>query len=64
MKFSHIDLALVVYYRPWPLTMFRSRKLFRFVGRPTPDLKGTIYDKQPAGDMEKDFDSLIAPHDE
>jgi hypothetical protein len=54
-----IDLAIVVYYRPWPFTFLRFHKLFRFVGRPTSDLKGTIYDRQPSAPLENDFNELL-----
>jgi hypothetical protein len=58
-KLDVVDLAIAVYYRPWPFTFLRIHKLFRFVGRPTPDLKGTIFDKQPSAPLENDFNELL-----
>lgn len=54
-RFTHIDIAVVVYYRPWPFTMFRSHKLFRFVGRPGPNFNSTIWDRQPSDELASDF---------
>jgi hypothetical protein len=58
-KFVHIDLAVVIYYRPWPFVMFRAHKLLRFVGSPGADLHSTIWDKQPSSDMERDFENWL-----
>lgn len=40
------DLAIVVYYRVWPLTFYRDHKLFRFVARVGQD-GAVVWDKQP-----------------
>jgi hypothetical protein len=50
-RLSENDIALVVYYRPWPFTLFQSYKLFRFAGHPSSDLNYTIYEQQPSSDL-------------
>jgi len=52
------DLAIVVYYRFWPFTFYRSRRLFRFVARPGRQNE-IIWEKQPSGVIEPDFDKFI-----
>ncbi len=47
---KEIDLGIIVYYRPWPLTFIESHQIFRFVGHPTGDVL-TWYKQVPA-DME------------
>jgi len=55
------DLAIVVYYRAWPFTFYRDRRLFRFLSRIQND--GTvIWEKQPAAVLEPDYDRFIAAH--
>lgn len=51
-----IDLAIVVYYRPWPFTFLRSRKMFRFVERGSGSQ--IFWDKQPSTPMEREFDEF------
>ena len=62
LRLIHNDLALVIYYRPWPFTRFQCYKLIRFVGKAAPGLKYTIYEEQPSGDLEKDFESSGFAH--
>jgi len=56
------DLAIVVYYRPWPFTLIRRHRLFRFVAR----ISGSgnvVWDKQPTPEqMETDYDAFIQAH--
>lgn len=54
---SNIDLVVVTYYRPWPLTFLRFRKFFRFVGRNN----GTrlYWVRQPSNGVDKEFDDSI-----
>lgn len=54
---SSIDLCVVAYYRPWPFTLRRSRKFFRFVGRN--DGSTLNWFKQPPGDAEEVFDKHL-----
>ena len=56
------DLAIVVYYRPWPFTLIRRHRLFRFVARIGGN--GTVdWDKQPTTEeMERDYDSFVKQH--
>lgn len=59
MPFVSMDLAIVVSYRPrpWPFTLFRQRKFFRFLTRPN---NGTVvWDEQAPGLIERDFDSSV-----
>ena len=50
------DLAIVVYYRAWPFTFYRDRRLFRFVAR-LGKRGEVIWEKQPSGILEADFDN-------
>lgn len=49
------DLAIVVYYHPWPFVFLNSRHFFRFVSR-TVSPGVTIWEKQPSQIIEKEFD--------
>lgn len=52
---ARADLAIVVYYRPWPFTFYRDRRMFRFVSHA--GKQGEItWEKQPSGALEPDFD--------
>lgn len=53
------DLAIVVYYRTWPFTFYRTHKLFRFVARIGSNGE-VVWDKQPADALEADYDEFIA----
>jgi hypothetical protein len=55
-RFTLVDLAIVVYYRPWPFTMFRMHKLIRFAARPGPNGSTPAWDQLPASALEKDFE--------
>jgi len=57
--FTRIDLAIVVYYRPWPFTMFRTHKLIRFSARPGLDKRAAVWDRHPVGELEADFDKWL-----
>lgn len=52
------DIAIIVFYHPWPFTFFHYRRFFRFVMRRETD--GNItWDKQPTPpELELDFDRL------
>ncbi len=58
---THADLAIIVYYRPWPFTILRTRRLFRFIGR-FGEGGQVAWDKQPADQLEPDFDKWIEMH--
>jgi hypothetical protein len=62
LRLAHDDLALVIYYRPWPFTTFQRYKLIRFVGQTAPGLNYMIYEEQPSGDLEKDFENSGFAH--
>lgn len=51
-----MDVAVVLWYRPWPFTFLRSRKFLRFEGVNTGS-KIEWY-KQPQGTIEKDYDEF------
>lgn len=54
------DIAIVVYYRPWPFVFWHSRRFFRFVSRHTS--KSVTWDKQPSDSaIENGFDKSINP---
>jgi hypothetical protein len=55
---KNADLGIVVYYRPWPLTLLRLHRLFRFVAR-RGDQGQLIWDKQPSEPLETDFDKWL-----
>jgi hypothetical protein len=61
LKIKQADLAIAVYYRPWPFTIVRKHRLFRFVARIGREGE-VVWDKQPAADLEADFDNNIAAH--
>lgn len=63
LKIKQADLAIAVYYRPWPwpFTIVRRHRLFRFVARIGREGE-VVWDKQPAADLEPDFDNYIAAH--
>ena len=58
-RFVQIDIAIVVFYRPWPLTFIHSRKVMRFVGRPSIDRQSIVWDKEPPEVLEKDLDEFL-----
>lgn len=47
---KEIDVGVIIYFRPWPLTFLKSHKIYRFVGHPT-GATLTWY-KQPPGDLD------------
>lgn len=54
------DLAIVVSYRVWPVTVWKRHEMFRFVSRSN-ERGQVVWDKQPlTEDMEHDFDKFIA----
>jgi hypothetical protein len=57
---TQADLALVVYYRAWPFTFYRDHRLFRFVAHF--GNQEVTWEKQPAVDLEPDFNNWIAEH--
>lgn len=58
LKIQRADLAIAVYYRPWPFTILRQHRLFRFVARVGRD-GSVIWEKQPAADLEADYENFI-----
>jgi hypothetical protein len=54
---DEIDLGIILYFRPWPLTLFRSRRVFRFKAQPTAN--GLNWYKQASGDLEKALDEFL-----
>jgi hypothetical protein len=55
---SEADVAIVVYYRTWPLIFYRTRRLFRFRASFDQALQ-VNWGKQPAKPLESDFDALL-----
>jgi hypothetical protein len=55
---QEFDLAVIVYFRPWPLTFIRQKKVFRFVAHQGKD--GLIFHKQPPEPLEKDIEKAEA----
>jgi len=55
------DLAIVVYYRVWPFTFYRDRRLFRFAAR-FGEHGEITWEKQPAAIMEADFEKWLVTH--
>ena len=56
---NHVEAGIVTYYRPWPFTVLRSRKFFRFVAHNN----GTTLNwfKEPPNDtMEQRFAQFVA----
>ena len=53
------DLAIAIYYRPWPITFLRLHRLFRFVARFNEKGEVVGWDKQPAEPLEKDFEDFM-----
>ena len=58
-RFTKADLAIVVYYRPYPFTFLRSHKLFRFVARVGNNGNVVAWDKQPSAILEPDFEKFM-----
>jgi hypothetical protein len=53
-----VDLGVVIYYRPWPFTIFNKRRVFRFVAKPGED--GTLnWYEQPSADLEEALDEFL-----
>jgi hypothetical protein len=62
LPLKQADLAIVVYYRPWPFTIIRKHRLFRFVARISSN-GDVVWDKQPTPEeMEADYDAFIQAH--
>jgi hypothetical protein len=61
LAITQADLAMVVYYRPWPFTFLRRHKLLRLVAR-IGEQGDIIWERQPAAPLEKDFDAYIQAH--
>jgi hypothetical protein len=60
-QLKNADIAIVVYFRPWPLAWLRLRRLFRFTFNRAQD--GTAsWDKQPSSELEKRFDLWFDRH--
>jgi hypothetical protein len=55
--YRSVDLAIVVSYRPWPVTIIRQRKFFRLVARL--DNGSVIWEKEPSSVMEHEFDLML-----
>jgi len=55
---SQADIGIVAYYTPWPFTIWRRHRLFRFVARF--DNSGDVigWDPQPSSEMEPDFEKF------
>ena len=62
MIIRQADIAIVVYYRPWPFFMLQRRTLFRFVAR-NGENRQVTWEKQPAADIERDFDKYFKDFD-
>jgi hypothetical protein len=58
-RYFKADVAIAVYYRPWPLGIWRSHRLFRFVAHFDPAGNVVAWDRQPAVDLEKEFNSAV-----
>jgi hypothetical protein len=58
-KIDRADLALVVYFRPWPFTLIPLRRLFRFVARRAENGQ-LIWEPRASSDLQPDFDKFIA----
>jgi hypothetical protein len=61
LTITQADLAIAVYYRPWPLTFLRGHKLLRLVAR-TGKQGEVVWDRQPAAPLEEDYDAFIRAH--
>jgi hypothetical protein len=61
LTITQADLAIAVYYRPWPLTFLRLHKLLRLVARIGKQSE-VVWDRQPADVLEKDYDMFIQEH--
>jgi hypothetical protein len=59
-RLTKADLAIAVYYRPWPITILRCHRLFRFVARIGSNGDVVAWDKQPSAILEQDFDKAMA----
>lgn len=55
---SHIEVGVVVFYRPWPFTFFQSKKFVKFVGQN--DGRTIQWFSQPPNGIEKEFNEGIA----
>lgn len=60
LTITHADVAISIYYRPWPFTRLRRHKLLRLVARPGEGQ--VVWDEQPADILEKDYDTYIQEH--
>lgn len=58
LTIQQADLAIAVYFRPWPLTFLRRHRLFRFVARIGKQGE-VVWEKQPAADLEQDYNEFI-----
>jgi hypothetical protein len=59
LNLRYADLAIVVYYRVWPFTFYRTHRLFRFVARIGKNGE-VVWDKQPSTEaLEQDYDNFI-----
>jgi hypothetical protein len=56
---TQADLALAVYYRPWPIWFLRCHHLYRFVARFGSNEEIVGWDKQPADVLTPDFDKFM-----
>ncbi len=62
MTFGNVfgaDIAIVVYYHPWPFTFIDSNRIFRFVSRRT--RSSVTWDKQPPAPLEKEIPQPPTP---
>jgi hypothetical protein len=56
------DVAIVVYYRAWPFTFYRTHRLFRFVARIGRN-GDVVWDKQPTTEgLERDYEAYLRIH--
>jgi hypothetical protein len=58
LTITQADVAIAVYFRPWPFTFLRKHKLLRLVARVGKQGE-VVWDRQPAADLEKDYDAFI-----
>jgi hypothetical protein len=58
---DHIDLGVIIYYRPWPFTFVRKRRVFRYVV--LPGRGGELnWFEQPSAELEVALDAYLHSH--
>jgi len=62
LSLKSADVAIVVYYRAWPFTFYRTHRLFRFVARIGRN-GDVVWDKQPTTEaLERDYEAYLQIH--